>query len=91
MDKDGFVTEFGKEILERVVKTEVMVKNLNDKIDKYNGLRDKLDSTANTANNCEKAIAAIIESSKWSRRLAIGAVVTTVGAVIGGLIINKII
>lgn len=38
-----------REILERLVRLET-------KLDNYNGLREKLDFAANTANNCDKAI-----------------------------------
>ncbi len=83
MDDKGMITEYGAEILERVVRLET-------KIDSYNSLREKLDKTASRTDRNTEVLDALVESNKWVRRMAITAFVTTTCTIMGAVILAVI-
>jgi|GEM_PF-2576680 len=84
---DNAISKFEVEILERVTRIET-------KIDSYNNLREKLDRTSSRTDICTENIEGLRRNINKAVWLSVGALFTTTGAVVAGVILglfNKLI
>jgi len=63
--------EIWQEILERIVRIET-------KIDGYNSLREKLDTTSQITHSNKEDILELKDSQKWLSRTVVGAVIVSI-------------
>jgi uncharacterized protein YwgA len=85
------IIKFLQNVENGMTDLRLKINSIEVKIDGYNNLKEKLNNTANLAENNTKDIGRIDESLKWIRRTTVAACITGLASIIVGIVVGIIV